>query len=49
MVSVQVSEGTEAKVDGTEDAMMSLLEPQGAVSEANVLREAFYRQGMLGR
>ena len=39
MVSAQVSGGTEAKVGGTADAMMSLHETQGAVSGPHVIQE----------
>ena len=37
VVSVQVSGGTEAKVGDTADAIMSVHETQGAVSEAHVI------------
>ena len=39
VVSAQVSGGTEAKVGGTADAVMSLPEIQGAVSGAHVIQE----------
>ena len=39
MASAHVSEGTEAKVGGTVDAMMSLHGTWGAVSGAHIIQE----------